>query len=166
MSASTNPAAPHDLPGFITVPGETDFLFYGTAVLLLVIVLLVGVFYLRLHHLPEHIAHKGQKVQFQIVAVLALIAMFTHNNLFWIAALLLALVPVPDYSTPLARIAESLAKIAYRRKPREAVGALDARKLGSPPKAVVDNGLVVPRTESSGSVVKGARHGRAVDPQD
>jgi hypothetical protein len=76
---------------------------------------LVGVLYLRLHHLPEHIAHKGQKIQYEIVAVLALLAMFTHNHLFWIAGLLLALVQVPDFSTPLGRMADSLAVMATRK---------------------------------------------------
>jgi hypothetical protein len=113
MSPTMNPAVPHDdLPSFVTVPGEIDLLFYGMAIFLFVILLIFGVLYLRLHHLPEHIAHKEQKVQFQIVAVLALIAMFTHNNLYWIVALLLALIPIPDFSTPLTRIAGSLEKIA------------------------------------------------------
>ncbi len=36
---------------------------------------------------PEHIAHQTNKIQIQLVAVLGLIALFTHNQLFWIAAL-------------------------------------------------------------------------------
>ena len=36
-------------------------------------------------------AHKSQKLQFEIVAVLGLLALFTHVHLFWIAGLLLAL---------------------------------------------------------------------------
>jgi len=46
------------------------------AVILLLFVLMVGVLYFRLHALPERFAHK--KVQFEIVCVLALLAMFTH----------------------------------------------------------------------------------------
>jgi hypothetical protein len=57
-------------------------------------------------------AHKGQKLQFEIVAVLGLIALFTHVHIFWIAGLLLALVDLPDFSTPLTRIAGSVEKIA------------------------------------------------------
>jgi hypothetical protein len=57
-------------------------------------------------------AHRGQKLQFEIVAVLALIALFTHNHAFWIAGLLLALVPLPDFSTPLTSIARSLGRMA------------------------------------------------------
>jgi hypothetical protein len=48
----------------------------------------------------------------QLVAVLALIALFTHNHLFWIAALLLALIEFPDFSTPIRSMASSLRKIA------------------------------------------------------
>jgi hypothetical protein len=57
-------------------------------------------------------AHRSQKLQFEIVAVLGLIALFTHIHIFWIAALLLALIDLPDFSTPLSRIAGSVEKIA------------------------------------------------------
>jgi hypothetical protein len=57
-------------------------------------------------------AHKSQKMQFEIVAVLGLLALFTHIHLFWIAALLLALVDLPDFGTPMRSIAESVEKIA------------------------------------------------------
>ncbi len=65
-------------------------------------VLGVGNIYLQLHSLPERMAHKSQKLQFEIVAVLGLISLFTHMHIFWIAGLLLALVDLPDFSTPLA----------------------------------------------------------------
>jgi len=32
--------------------------------------------------MPERMAHKSQKLQFEIVAVLGLLALFTHNHLF------------------------------------------------------------------------------------
>jgi hypothetical protein len=111
----THPAATGHLPGFITSPGQTDYLFVVTMVLLVGIVLLIGNFYLRLHALPEQMAHRTKKVQMEIVAVLALIALFTHNHLFWIAALLLAFVEVPDFSTPISSMARSLEKIARDR---------------------------------------------------
>jgi hypothetical protein len=72
----------------------------------------IGVFYFKLHSLPEQMAHRGQKVQFEIVAVLGLLSLFTHNHLFWIAGLLLAFVPLPDFSTPLTSMAQSLGKLA------------------------------------------------------
>jgi hypothetical protein len=115
MSEATNPAASHHLPFFITAPGETDILLNVMVGFLLLFVFLLGVLYLRLHHLPDHIAHKGQKIQYELVAVLALISMFTHNHLFWIAGLLLALVTIPDFSTPLGRMADSLAAMAARK---------------------------------------------------
>jgi hypothetical protein len=43
--------------------------------------------------------------------------MFTHNNLFWIAALLLALVKFPDYSTPINSMAQSLETLVRRSRP-------------------------------------------------
>ena len=71
-----------------------------------------GVFYWRLHALPEQIAHKGQKVQFEIVAVLGLISLFTHNHIFWIAGLLLAFIDIPNFSGFLGRIAGSVERMA------------------------------------------------------
>jgi hypothetical protein len=69
-------------------------------------------------------AHRGQKIQFEIVAVLALLALFTHNHAFWIIGLLLALIPIPDFITPIRSMAESLGKLAERveteAKPPEA----------------------------------------------
>jgi hypothetical protein len=112
MSNEINPAAPHHLPGFITAPGETDVLFIVMVVVLVVVVLMTGILYLRLHALPEHIAHRTTKVQYEVVAVLGLLSLFTHNHIYWIAGLLLAMVQLPDFSTPLTRISESLAKMA------------------------------------------------------
>ena len=109
-----NPAAPHHLPPFITAPGGADWLMSVMAVFLVVVVVSVGLIYLRLHALPEHMAHRTSKVQMQFVAVLALLALFTHNHIFWIAALLLALVELPDFSTPMNSIALSLEKLSRR----------------------------------------------------
>jgi hypothetical protein len=117
MTESINPAATEHLPFFVTAPGETDWLFVTMAIFVLLAVIGIGVFYLKLHALPEHMAHSGKKVQLEIVAVLALIALFTHNHLFWIAGLLLALIPLPDFSTPLTSIAHSLNRIADAADP-------------------------------------------------
>jgi len=97
---------------FVTPPGETDVLMAVLAVLLVVVVVLFGVFYFRLHSLPERIAHKTHKVQFEIVAILGLISLFTHMHIFWIAGLLLAFIDLPDFGTPLGRIAGSVEKMA------------------------------------------------------
>jgi hypothetical protein len=57
-------------------------------------------------------AHKSEKLQFEIVAILGLLALFTHIHLFWVAGLLLAMIDIPDFSTPLRSIAGSTEKIA------------------------------------------------------
>ena len=74
MTESLHPAAPHHLPAFITAPGESDVLMTVMAVVLVVAVLAVGLLFLRLHTLPERMAHKSHKLQFEIVAVLGLLA--------------------------------------------------------------------------------------------
>lgn len=117
MTEPLHPTATQHLPFFVTAPGETDVLFVAMAVLVLVGVIGIGVFYFKLHALPEQLAHRGQKLQLQIVAVLALIALFTHNHAFWIAGLLLALIPLPDFTTPLTSMAQSLDKIARGAEP-------------------------------------------------
>jgi hypothetical protein len=105
------------LPFFVSTPGETDGLFVGVAIFVVLSVVAIGIFYFKLHALPEHLAHRGQKVQMEIVAVLALIALFTHNHAFWIAGLLLALIPLPDFLTPLTSIAKSLDRMAAAAAP-------------------------------------------------
>jgi hypothetical protein len=112
MHEQLHPMTPHHLPFYIAKPGETDIWMIVMGVFLIAAVLGVGNIYLRLHSLPERMAHKSQKLQFEIVAVLGLLALFTHVHLFWIAALLLALVDLPDFGTPLRSIAGSVEKIA------------------------------------------------------
>jgi hypothetical protein len=112
-----HPDAPHHVPFFITAPGITDGLMVATGAFLLAAVVGIGVLYFKLHALPEQMAHRGQKVQFELVAVLALLALFTHNHAFWVAGLLIALLPLPDITTPLSTIAASLEKIAQARVP-------------------------------------------------
>ncbi len=115
--AAIHPKAIEHLPMFITAPGETDVLMTIMAWFLLFCVIGFGVFYFRLHSLPEHIAHKGHKVQMEIVSVLCLIALFTHEHIFWIAALVLAFIDIPDFGTPLRQIASSVGRIAGDRAP-------------------------------------------------
>lgn len=107
-----HPAASHHLPSFITAPGETDVLMVVTAVILLLSVLLFGSVFFRLHTMPERMAHRSHKLQFEIVAVLGLLALFTHIHLFWVAGLLLAMIDIPDFGGSLSRIAGSTEKLA------------------------------------------------------
>jgi hypothetical protein len=81
VSEQLHPAAPHHLPGFITAPGDTDVLMVVVGIVLVGSVLAIGNIYLHLHTLPERMAHRSQKLQFEIVAVLGLLALFTHLHL-------------------------------------------------------------------------------------
>lgn len=115
MESSLHEAASHHLPVFITPPGDTDWLFVLMAIVLIGAVLGIGVFFFWLHSLPERMVHN--KVQFDIVAVLALISLFTHIHAFWVAALIIALIEFPDFSWPdfsnsMKRIAGSLEVMA------------------------------------------------------
>src|SRR5215218_846198 len=84
----------------------------GVGIFLIAAVIGVGNFYLHLHTLPERMAHRTHKLQFEIVAVLGLLALFTHNHLFWVIGLFLAMIDLPDFSSPLRRIAGSVEKMA------------------------------------------------------
>jgi hypothetical protein len=112
LAAQLHPAAPHHLPPFITAPNETDAMMVLAGVIIISSVLGFGLLFLRLHTLPERMAHKAHKLQFEIVAVLGLLALFTHIHLFWVAGLLLALIEIPDVWNPLRRMAGALDKIA------------------------------------------------------
>jgi hypothetical protein len=112
MTPSLHPAAPHHLPMFIVGPDGSDVFMTVMAVVLVAAVLGIGLLFLRIHTLPERIAHKGHKLQFEIVAVLGLLALFTHIHLFWVIGLLLALIEIPDFGGALGRMAGSLEKIA------------------------------------------------------
>jgi hypothetical protein len=128
MAESLHPAAPHHLPSFITAPGETDVLMVVMGFVLLLAILMFGILFFRLHSLPERVAHKSHKIQFEVVAVLCLIALFTHMHIFWVAALLLAIIDVPDFGGSLARIAGSAEKIA---------GVRPGQGADAPPQAMV-----------------------------
>ena len=130
MTQGMNPAAPHHLPPFITAPGQTDVFLVGCAIFIIIAVITLGSLYFRLHALPEHLSHgKASKLQFEVVSVMALLALFTHNSWFWVAALLLAIVPIPDLYGPLAGMAESLAKMARWPRRRGDEVALEATEV-------------------------------------
>lgn len=126
MTETLHPSAPHHLPAFITAPGDTDIFMVVVGFVLIGAVMMVGNLYLRLHSMPERMAHKSQKLQFEIVAVLGLIALFTHNHLFWVIGLLLAMVDLPDFGTPLRSIAGSVKKIAGADDRNEAPDPADS----------------------------------------
>jgi hypothetical protein len=114
MAEGLHSQAPHHLPVFLPGADGSDILFTVTVVSMVVLVLGFGVIYFTLHALPEKIAHGTSSTQFQLIGVLALLAMFTHNNMFWVAALLLATVKMPDFTTPLNSISRSLEEFMAR----------------------------------------------------
>ena len=114
MTEKMHELAPHHLPFFIPKADGSDQMMVTVLIALIVIILLLGTFYLYLHSLPERLAHKHGRIQFELVAVLGLLALFTHNQIFWVAALVLAFVQLPDFTTPLDTIASSANRIAKR----------------------------------------------------
>lgn len=130
MSPSLHPVAPHDLPVFITAPADTDVLFVITTSIVIGMVLLVGVLFFWLHSLPERVAHKSKKLQLEIVAILGLLSLFTHQHVFWVAGLLLAYIELPNFSHPLRSMAHSLETIAAsgRTEPLEKPGPQDSAR--------------------------------------
>jgi hypothetical protein len=112
MIGDIHPLAPEHLPLFINPSDGSDPLFTMVLWLLVVLLMTIGVLYLKLHALPERMAHRQSSTQLQFIAVLAVLALFTHNNIFWVAALLLSVVRLPDYLTPINSIAASLSQLA------------------------------------------------------
>jgi hypothetical protein len=112
VSEQIHPAAPHHLPFFVPGADGSDTLMVVMGIFLVAALLWVGTLYWKLHSLPERMAHKSQKLQFEIVGVLGLISLFTHMHIFWVAGLLLAMIDLPDFGTPLRTIAGSVERIA------------------------------------------------------
>jgi hypothetical protein len=132
MTAIRNPAAGDHIQWFLASPDGSDGLLIATAVIVALAVFGVGLLFFTLHSLPERMGHK--KLQFEIVAVLGLLSLFTHIHLFWVIGLLLALIDIPDLTTPLQRIAagvETLSGVS----PSEAADTQTAEKHpAKPPK--------------------------------
>ena len=72
MSEAMRPAVPHYLPSFITAPGETDVLFTGSAIFLVLAVMGIGSLYFWLHSLPERMS--------QLVAVQSLLRCLPQDS--------------------------------------------------------------------------------------
>ena len=140
--------APHHLPFYLAPGSGTDTLMVVMGIFLIGTILWIGTLYWKLHSLPERMAHKSQKLQFELVAVLGLISLFTHMHIFWVAGLLLALIDIPDFGTPLRSIADSVEKIADAT-PSEAAGPGNA--------AQMESEAALPTAEKSGPA-KGKEH--------
>ena len=107
----THPLALHHLPFFLPGADGSDPLFTVVVVVLVTVLVTAGALYFKLHAIPEHLGVKHNSTQLQLISVLAVLALFTHNNAFWILALLIAVIRLPDFLTPLKTISDSLVKL-------------------------------------------------------
>jgi hypothetical protein len=108
--------APHHLPPYFAAADGSDSLFTAMVFLVVGVIALLGVIYFTLHSLPERMAHKGNATQLQLISILCILALFTHNNIFWVMALVLAAFRPPDFATPLNSIASSLQNLVNRER--------------------------------------------------
>lgn len=122
-SADIHAMAPEHLPRYVAAADGSDYLMTVMVGFLIVVILGLGVAYFTLHALPEKMAHHSNSMQLQLISVLAMLALFTHNNVFWILALVLAAFRPPDIVTPLNSIAQSLRSLAT--SPRSTSAATD-----------------------------------------
>jgi len=110
-----HPLAPDHIPSYVVQADGSDYLFTFMVVFTIGMILIVGVAYFALHSVPEKMAHKSNHPQFQLVGILALLALFTHNGLFWVAAILIAGFQIPDLAAPLRTIADAIRSLAPRQ---------------------------------------------------
>ena len=66
MTGDIHPLAPHSLPPFVGAADGSDPLFSAIVFIVILAVLGVGVFYLKLHAVPEQLAHKHGNTQSQL----------------------------------------------------------------------------------------------------
>lgn len=118
MVETQHPAGPTHLPWFIPEPGQTDMLLVFTGPFLLLFIVAMGAVMFGILYLPEQMVSKEDKAKYEVVATLCVLAMFSPGHLFWIAALLLAMTDIPDFTPVFERIADAVRRIAQtsRRK--------------------------------------------------
>ncbi|WP_164658388.1 hypothetical protein [Tropicibacter sp. Alg240-R139] len=96
MNSSISDEALARLPFWVTPPGETDGFLIVVGCVLVAVLLGFGALYFTIQAIPDRMATGTHKVQMQLVGVLGLISLFTLNNAFWIAAILIAAVPLHE----------------------------------------------------------------------
>lgn len=116
MSNARHPLAPDHIPSYVASADGSDFLFTFMVFFVVGLILLLGIFYFTLHALPERMAHKSNATQLQLISILGIMALFTHNNIFWVAALVLAAFRPPDLVSPLRSMANSLQSLASKEQ--------------------------------------------------
>ncbi|MES0882340.1 hypothetical protein [Roseibium sp. SCP14] len=100
MELLSSDIQPDPAPFFVTGPGATDLLFIAVAIVLVAILLGFGALYFTIQALPDRMASGLGKTQLQVVGILGLLSLFFMNNAFWIAALLLAAIPLSKIVVP------------------------------------------------------------------
>ena len=101
-----------DLPFFITGPAESDVLFIVVTIFMAIAVVGFGALYFTIQAIPDRMAEGTSKTQLQIVGILGLLSLVTFNNAFWVAALLLAALRIPDVGAYLRGITAALDRAA------------------------------------------------------
>ncbi|SMP11157.1 hypothetical protein [Shimia sagamensis] len=84
------------LPFWVTGPGQTDGFMWAVGVVLVAVLIGFGTLYFTIQSIPDRMATGAHKVQMQLVSMLGLVSLFTMNNAFWIAAILIAAVPLHE----------------------------------------------------------------------
>ena len=79
---------------------------------LILVIVGFGALYFTIQAIPDRLAAGTSKAQMQIVGILGLISLVTMNNAYWVAALLLAAIRIPDLVTPFMSVSRSLKKIS------------------------------------------------------
>ena len=112
MSEISSLVVKDHLPFYITGPGESDILFGAVAISLVLIIVGFGAFYFTIQAIPDRMVKGASKAQMQIVGLLGLVSLFTMNNIYWVAALLIAAVRIPDFVTLFKSQARSQKKMS------------------------------------------------------
>ena len=133
------------LPFYITGPGESDILFTAVTITLILVLIGFGALYFTIQAIPDRLVEGTSKAQMQLVGILGLISLITMNNAYWIAAILLAAVRIPDIVSPLKEIARA------RTQRTETVPAESPPEIASEP-AQAEQEQVEIKEEAEGEV--------------
>jgi hypothetical protein len=87
-----------------------------TGLFILLFIAAMGTVMFGILYLPEQMVSKEDKAKYEVVATLCVLAMFAPWHLFWIAALLLAMTDIPDFTPVFQRIADATRRIAQAPK--------------------------------------------------
>lgn len=96
MNSIMTPEALELLPFWVTGPGETDGLKIVVAIVLVLVLAGFGALYFTIQAIPDRMASGAHKIQVQFVSVLGLVSLLTMNNTLWIAAILIAAIPLHE----------------------------------------------------------------------